>query len=295
MEKVPESEYSSIIQKIAKEEEYFQLPIIYTLLQHRPRDEVYRVCKPEGGEALFIQSKIRNQGYFVTYGGPGAKEAGEELLKAIPTTRERMFSSMTPRDQELVKKNYGVPVVEDDQCFCWHYPVDEIGYDASVAKFKEAIRDTDRFSLRRLDEEDAKIIDLNWPHRGPFGAYSYIRALVMADTPATSSGFGGFGVVDKKNNNKLIAWGLQYESGALGFIHVMPEYRRCGVGVMLLSALTLASLEQSKGKECFVEPFVYTVAENSAGNGLFKHEGWVNDGNVRWLLTPNAYKDEDEN
>ena len=283
VEQVPASEIDEILEGLAAHDMYRTLMLRFTLEQRRPADTVLRVRGAAGAAAVFVQTDVRDQCYFCTYGGgadgAAAAAAGAALLRALPPTRERRFSGLLARDVALVTAHYAAPTIVSTPCLAWHYPAAALG--AEDARGFDAAR----YRVRRLTGADAALVDARWPHRGPHGALAYIRALATRAPPTCAASFGGWGVADAAAGGALVAWGLQYENGALGFVHVEPAHRRAGLGRLVARQLTAGALAQARDAGLDVPPFVFTVASNALGCALYTHQGYVNDGPVQWVTT----------
>lgn len=284
VEQVPLGDYDEILEGLAAHDMHRTLMLRFTLEQRRPVDTVLRVRGAGGAAAVFVQTDVRDQCYFCTYGGgpdgTDAAAAGTALLRALPPTRERRFSGLLARDVALVCAHSAVPTIVSTPCLAWHCPRPDAGLDAAMARV-----DTARYTLRRLTAADAALVDAHWPHRGPHGAHAYIHALATRAPPTCAASFGGWGVADAAAGGALVAWGLQYENGALGFVHVEPAHRGAGLGRLVARRLTASALEQARADGLDVPPFVFTVASNALGCALYEHEGYVNDGPVQWVTT----------
>ena len=282
VELVPPSEYDALMAQVAARDAYRTLMLRFTLQQRRHEDRVYRVCLPSGATAVLVETQTRSQCFFCTFGGADSdtEQAAATLLRGVSRANERHFAGLIPRDAEIVAKHYPVPTFTHPPDYAWHYAGSEADAAAALAT---PTMDTERFRWRRLTADDAALVNARWPHAGPGGALQYIRDLATRAAPACSSSFGGWGIVDTRaeGGERLVAWGLQYESGEVGFVHVEPDLRRCGLGRMVARKLTSCAFEQKSG----FPPFIYTVASNDKGNGLFAHEGYVNDGPVLWVST----------
>ncbi len=78
-------------------------------------------------------------------------------------------------------------------------------------------------------------------------------------------------------NNKLVAWGFTHDDGALGFLHVLEEYRKNGYGIDILMSLI------QKRKETNKPVFGNIVPNNVASTKLVTKLGFKLDRKVSWL------------
>lgn len=80
-----------------------------------------------------------------------------------------------------------------------------------------------------------------------------------------------------RNGNTPIAWGMTQDDGAIGFLHVLPEYRRKGYGKEIV--LDLIQKVRKKGKI----PFVHIEESNEKSINLINSLGFKKDKMVNWF------------
>ena len=78
-------------------------------------------------------------------------------------------------------------------------------------------------------------------------------------------------------NDKLIAWGFTHDDGALGFLHVLEDYRKKGYSKILLKHLI--SSRQKSNKSVFVN----IVPENVPAINLITNLGFEFDCKASWI------------
>jgi len=71
--------------------------------------------------------------------------------------------------------------------------------------------------------------------------------------------------------NKLIAWGITQDDGAIGFLYVLPEYRRRGYAQDVLIDLIKKVSDENK------IPFVHIEEENEKSMRLAVKLGFEKD------------------
>jgi GNAT superfamily N-acetyltransferase len=77
--------------------------------------------------------------------------------------------------------------------------------------------------------------------------------------------------------DKLVAWGLTHDDGALGSLHVLDEYRKKGYGKEIL--ISLIHQNRKLGKISFAQ-----IAEkNLKATNLIEQLGFVKDRRVSWV------------
>lgn len=78
-------------------------------------------------------------------------------------------------------------------------------------------------------------------------------------------------------NNKLVAWGFAHDDSALGFLHVLKEYRRKGYGQAILSSLIAKRKMENK------PIFVNVLPGNTPIMKLNAKFGFKFDRNISWI------------
>jgi 8-oxo-dGTP diphosphatase len=77
--------------------------------------------------------------------------------------------------------------------------------------------------------------------------------------------------------DKLVAWGLTHDDGALGSLHVMDEYRKKGFGKEIL--LSLIHQNRKLGKISFAQ----IEEKNTKATNLVEQLGFIKDRRVSWV------------
>ena len=78
-------------------------------------------------------------------------------------------------------------------------------------------------------------------------------------------------------DGKLAAWGMTQDDGAIGFLHVLKNYRRRGYARSI--ALALVEKVRAAGKL----PFAYIEPENRSSTALFLNLGFERDKVIHWF------------
>jgi len=81
--------------------------------------------------------------------------------------------------------------------------------------------------------------------------------------------------------NSLLGWILTHDDGAMGFLHVLDEYRRKGLG----SQITVAMIKHLKSKGQI--PFVHIEEDNITSLQLAWKLGFEKDKIIHWIKTNN--------
>jgi 8-oxo-dGTP diphosphatase len=77
--------------------------------------------------------------------------------------------------------------------------------------------------------------------------------------------------------DKLVAWGLTHDDGALGSLQVLDEYRKKGYGKEIL--ISLIHQNRNLGKISFAQ----IEEKNTKATNLIKQLGFVKDRRVSWV------------
>lgn len=77
--------------------------------------------------------------------------------------------------------------------------------------------------------------------------------------------------------DKLVAWGLTHDDGALGSLHVLDEYRKKGYGKEIL--ISLIHQNRKLGKMSFAQ----IEERNIKAIRLVEHLGFIKDRRVSWV------------
>lgn len=77
--------------------------------------------------------------------------------------------------------------------------------------------------------------------------------------------------------DKLVAWGLTHDDGALGSLHVLDEYRKKGYGKEIL--ISLIHQNRKLGKISFAQ----IEEKNIKATNLIEQLGFVKDRRVSWI------------
>lgn len=83
-------------------------------------------------------------------------------------------------------------------------------------------------------------------------------------------------------NNELVAWGFTHDDGALGFLHVLDDYRKNGYGSDIVNSLILKCKENNKPVFCNIVP------ENKKAISMVAKLGFEFDRKVSWLKIKNS-------
>lgn len=120
-------------------------------------------------------------------------------------------------------------------------------------------------AARLLTTADAETIYRNSAYRD-FISVAYIQQRILRGP--------GRGI---ERNGELAAWGLTQDDGAMGFLHVMPAWRRHGLG----RTVTMALIDDIRTAGRL--PFAYIEPDNHKSIGLVTGMGFVPRGDFHWF------------
>jgi len=172
----------------------------------------------------------------------------------------KLISNLTEQD-----KNFGaieewmLPTMMDGKELAWELPTIQFYLPNDVEITKPEIETTS------LAPEDAISIYENSEYKD-FINIEYIESQIQNDISV--------GIYE---NEKLVAWGLIQDDGAMGFLHVLDDYRRKKYGLQV----TLALIE--KVRQAGKLPFACIVQDNIKSINLVKKLGFVEDKNKYWF------------
>ena len=123
-------------------------------------------------------------------------------------------------------------------------------------------------SSRKTCTLDTSLVDYIFNHSDyqAFTSKEYIKDQIERGVSA--------GIIE---GNALVAWGLTHDDGALGFLHVLPEFRGKGYGKAITSSLIYEKKKENKPIFLNVEP------NNINSINLVNKMGFVFDREISWV------------
>lgn len=209
--------------------------------------ENYPVIKVlKEGETVLIMGKSDNLWAYIS---SNSKEELEEILKNFKY-ETKYFASL---------EKWMVPIVTKGKEADWKLTTYRyiFPYDIQVKPQSQKVKE--------LDISYANYI-YNHSNYQKFTSTEYIKDRINKDAAV--------GLFDK---GKLTAWGLTHDDGALGFLHVLSEYRGNGYGKEIVKTLINKKRELEKPVFANVEP------QNIQAKRLLTDLGFVVDEEIRWV------------
>jgi 8-oxo-dGTP diphosphatase len=125
--------------------------------------------------------------------------------------------------------------------------------------------DDPAYNIKELKPEHGEDIFQNTNYQ-EFTSVDYIKERI-------ETGISG-GIFE---DEKLVAWGLTHDDGALGFLHVLPDFRRKGLGSEIVKYLI-------NKKRSYNEPvFANIEPDNIKAINLVEKLGFVFDREIYWI------------
>lgn len=119
--------------------------------------------------------------------------------------------------------------------------------------------------IQTLNPDETEYIYENYEYRG-YTAPDYLRKRIVRGP-----------TVAVYKEGELVGWAFTHDDGAMGFLQVLPEYRRTGIGSRLVLALSRKVLDRGR------IPFAYIETENTPAIRLMQELGFVVQKEVRWF------------
>ena len=119
-----------------------------------------------------------------------------------------------------------------------------------------------------MSVNDAVLVNSEWPFKSEDSEIfvKHLLELYPSSGITTESG-------------QLCGWVLTYPYGAIGIMHVMPEFRRRG----LAKAIVAHHIEKWTVYGWGCQPFCYIVDDNSASKSLFEALDFQTVGDIMWV------------
>jgi len=162
-------------------------------------------------------------------------------------------------------KNFGaiedwmVPILIENKSIEWDFPLVQYYLPADCKVPRPEIH------TEPLIKEDAKIIFEN-------SEYQNSISLEYSEEQIEKGITAGI-----RLDGRLAAWCITQDDGGLGFLHVLPEYRRKRYGYHV--TLALIEVVRKKGKI----PFAYILEDNVKSINLITKLGFKKDKKIHWF------------
>mgnify|MGYP000053045067 CR=1 FL=1 len=213
---------------------------VINFIESYPVDRVDQV-----GDTIRIRGKSDHDWNYIS---SNSKDEFESMLEAMQN--EKYFA---------ILEDWMVPIVEAEGTLEWKLSCIKFSFpDAKEIPEVDA-------PITPLSVEDAEWIFQNGKY-SEFTSTRYIREMIQKG-PA----------IGIRQDGHLVAWVMTHDDGAIGFLHVLPDYRSRGYAI----ALTCEMIRRVKRSGKI--PFVHIEEENSSSIRLAKKLGFEEERKVHWI------------
>ncbi|MBE6083434.1 GNAT family N-acetyltransferase [Acidilutibacter cellobiosedens] len=201
------------------------------------------------------------------------EKVGNSVIAKGRSDRNWVYISSDSKEElEAVKEKLKI----DDKCFAiiedWMIPIltkgSKIKWELSTMRFfvpKDILLPDIKHATSDLKTDDADFIYQNSDYK-EYISVEYVKDRIKK---GLSSGIHSSG--------KLAAWCITQDDGAVGFLHVLPEYRKKGYG----KSVTLDVIKKIRNEGKL--PFAHIEQENENSIKLAKSLGFKEDRSVNWF------------
>eukprot|EP01134_Creolimax_fragrantissima_P008495 CFRG8495T1 len=137
----------------------------------------------------------------------------------------------------------------------------------------EELPDKFIYDRSNLAECEVSFIDKNWPYHSE-NSIDYMK-LISTNNP--------YLLVRNKCDNSLAAWVVLHDDWSVGHLFVLPQYRRCGLGRLLVSQFLGDVKDWGKNIDIDVPLFAYIESANLTSQSCFSSLGFQKRQDVYWL------------
>lgn len=233
----------------------------------KPIDEVLSYLQSDIVRNANIINFINN--YPISY----IEKVGHSVVVKGTSDRNWIYiSSKSEEELKIIKER----LQGDDTCFAvvedWMIPIltEDTGIKWGLSTLRLYMSEStllpdSEYVVDNIKIEDSRFIYENSDYK-EYISIEYIKHRI-------EKGLSG-GIYDSDN---LVAWGITQDDGAIGFLHVLPEYRLKGYGRAILIDLIKKVRQQGN------IPFVHIEEKNEKSMKLALSLGFKKDRVVNWL------------
>ncbi|MCT4620652.1 MAG: GNAT family N-acetyltransferase [Marinisporobacter sp.] len=197
------------------------------------------------GQSILIRGKSDENWVYIS---SSSKEEFEKLLKKYDD--EEYFAVM---------EDWMIPYIAKDKKIDWQLSCMKLFFP----KEKELAKN--KYKMIQLSINDAEYI-YKHSHYKAYTSIDYIKTRIEKGI--------SLGVYE---NEKLVAWIMTHDDGAIGFLHVLEEYRNKGYGYDLIGAM----IQKVRGMGDI--PFVHIEEDNVKSMNLAIKIGFIKDRKIHWM------------
>ena len=233
-------ELNQHIKEILKKDLQRNMSII-GFIENYPRSKVY-----QNGNSWLVLGRSDHLWAYIS------SADRSELIDLLAQAKEqtKYFASLEDWMKEIIVNEYGLD---------WELTTDRFIFPATT-KIEQPVR-----QVNPLKKSAAHYIYQNSDYQ-QFTSIAYINQRIATGLSA--------GIIEE---DKLVAWGLTHDDNALGFLHVLPEYRGLGYAHDISRYLIQAKRKNNQPVFVNVEP------TNLKSKSLSQKIGFVFDRKISWL------------
>jgi ribosomal protein S18 acetylase RimI-like enzyme len=123
-------------------------------------------------------------------------------------------------------------------------------------------------TLKPLSEENAEIVDDEWPNKH-IGSLFFVKRLI-----AWNQNIGAF-----NEEGELMGWCLRLQAGPLGALQVREKFMRRGIGSLV--TIAMCKILANEG----LDTFALVGTQNIASQTMFSRLGFERKDDAYWLRT----------
>jgi 8-oxo-dGTP diphosphatase len=180
----------------------------------------------------------------------------------ISSENEDEFKRLIEKNQDThfaVLEDWMLPYLTRTRTVVWQLTCIKLVFSQDVPL------PANKYSVTVLNPEEAQYI---------YDHYSYNQYTPVEYIIQRIKSGNALGIYE---DSKLVAWIATHDDGAMGLLHVLPEYRKKGYGYELTVALIKRLYKQGK------IPFIHIEDSNAELTNLAAKVGFVKDRRIHWL------------
>lgn len=212
-------------------------------------------------------------GFFKNYPLVKAVQVGDTfLLLGESDHLWGYISSQSCSELAKIFENYPIDTKYFASVEDWMKPIiskdSEVEWELTTSRYVLPENHEIEPSTRKTCALDTSFVDYIFSHSDyqAFTSKEYIKDRMERGVSA--------GIIE---GNALVAWGLTHDDGALGFLHVLPEFRGKGFGKAITSSLIDKRRKEDKPVFLNIEP------NNLNSKNLVTKMGFAFDRNISWV------------
>jgi len=218
-------------------------------------------------------SNINIINFIESYPSHHVEKIGDSILLRGTSDKDWVYiSSKSEEDLKTIKnrlkgndKNFAaieewmIPIITKDKKIIWKLSA------VKLILVDESFEFDSKYTLTELTRNDADFIYENSDYKNVISIEYIIDRIIKGESSCI------------RYKGKPAAWAITQDDGAIGFLHVLPEFRRMGYGREV--TMDLIKKVQKKNKI----PFVHIEEKNEKSMSLAMNLGFMKDKVVSWF------------